>query len=119
MAERNVPSMAIAVAHGNKIFWEQGFGWADREKRTPADENTMYSLASVSKPLTATALMTLVSAGKIDLDKPIDDYLGAAKFHSSVGRAEDATVRRVANHISGMPEHFQFFYETKRGVRPL
>jgi CubicO group peptidase (beta-lactamase class C family) len=113
MQQRGVPSIAVAVAQGNKILWEQGFGWADREERIPADANTMYSLASISKPLTATALMTLVSAGKIDLDKPINNYLGTAKIHAFVGNAEDATVRRVANHSSGLPEHFQFFYQNE------
>jgi CubicO group peptidase (beta-lactamase class C family) len=113
MLERKVPSLAVAVARDGKILWEEGFGWADRERRIPADENTMYSLASISKPLTATALMTLVSAGKVDLDKPIDDYLGAAKVRARVGDARDATVRRVANHTSGLPEHFQFFYENE------
>jgi CubicO group peptidase (beta-lactamase class C family) len=113
MLQRNVPSIAVAVAKGDKILWEQGFGWADREKRIPADANTMYSLASISKPLTATALMTLVNAGKIDLDKPINDYLGEAKLRARVGDASGATVRRVANHSSGLPEHFQFFYENE------
>jgi CubicO group peptidase (beta-lactamase class C family) len=118
MRDRNVPSMAVAVAQGDRILWEQGFGWADREKRILADENTMYSLASISKPLTATALMTLVSAGKIDLDKPIDGYLGAVKLHARIGNAQDATVRRVANHTSGLPEYFQFFYENEAWRTP-
>ena len=113
MLQRNVPSIAVAVAKGDKIIWEQGFGWADREKRIPADANTMYSLASISKPLTATALMTLVGAGKIDLDKPINDYLGDAKLRARVGDPNMATIRSVANHSSGLPEYFQFFYENE------
>jgi len=113
MQQRNAPSIAVAVAQGGHILWEQGFGWADREKRIPADANTMYSLASISKPLTATALMTLVAAGKIDLDKPVNDYLGDAKIRARIGNADDATVRRVANHSSGLPEHAQFFYRNE------
>jgi CubicO group peptidase (beta-lactamase class C family) len=118
MAERNVPSLAIAVAKGNTILWEEGFGWADREKRIPADPNTMYSLASISKPLTATALMTLVQASRIELDKPINDYLGSAKLTARIGDAKDATVRRIANHSAGLPEHFQFFYENEAWRAP-
>ncbi|HTF68982.1 MAG TPA: serine hydrolase domain-containing protein [Edaphobacter sp.] len=118
MQQRNVPSIAVAVAQGGNVLWEQGFGWADREKRIPADANTMYSLASISKPLTATALMTLVAAGKIDLDKPINDYLGAAKLRAKVGNADGATVRRVANHSSGLSEHFQFFYQNESWRAP-
>jgi CubicO group peptidase (beta-lactamase class C family) len=113
MMRRNVPSISVAVAKDGKILWEEGFGWADRERRIAADENTMYSLASISKPITATGLMTLVAAGKIDLDKPINDYLGATKIRAHVGSADEATVRRIANHSAGLPEHFQFFYENE------
>jgi CubicO group peptidase (beta-lactamase class C family) len=113
LVQRKVPSVAVAVAEGERILWEEGFGWADREKRIPADAHTMYSLASISKPLTATALMTLVNAGKIDLDRPVNDYLGAAKLQARMGDARDATVRRVANHSAGLPEHYQFFYENE------
>jgi CubicO group peptidase (beta-lactamase class C family) len=119
MAERNVPSLAVAVAKGDKILWEEGFGWADREKRIPADAHTMYSLASISKSLTATALMTLVQSGRIDLDKPVNEYLGSAKVTAHIGNAKDATVRRVANHSAGLPEHFQFFYENEAWRAPV
>ena len=60
-----VASMALAVAHGGDILWEDAVGWADRERRIPATPHTMYSLASISKPITATALMTLVERGAI------------------------------------------------------
>ena len=49
--------MSVAVAKDGEIIWEEAFGWADREKRIPATEHTMYSLASISKPITATGLM--------------------------------------------------------------
>jgi len=111
LPQRRVASIAVGVAQGDKILWEQGFGWANREKRIAADAHTMYSLASISKPMTATALMTLVKAGKIDLDKPANDYLGSARIRARIGDADQATVRRVANHSSGLPEHYQFFYD--------
>ena len=110
LVETEAPSLAVAVARDGKILWEEGFGWADREKRLPASEHTMYSLASISKPITATGLMVLVEAGKVDLDRPVNDYLGSAKLRARVGDAAQATVRRVANHSSGLPLHYQFFY---------
>jgi CubicO group peptidase (beta-lactamase class C family) len=115
IADGLLPSITVAVAQRGKIIWEEGFGWANREERIPANENTMYSLASISKPFTATALMTLVQAGKIDLDKPINDYLGDAKLKARIG---DATVRRVANHSSGLPLHFQLFYSNEPYQKP-
>jgi CubicO group peptidase (beta-lactamase class C family) len=114
----NIPSIAVAVAKDGQIIWEEGFGLADRENRTPATEHTMYSVASVSKPVTATGLMVLVERGKVDLDKPIDDYLGEVKLRAFVGSAADATVRRVANHTAGLPLHYQFFYEGEPYERP-
>ena len=111
MTERNIPSIAVAVARDGKIIWEEAFGWANREDRIAATPHTLYSLASISKPITATALMILKERGKIDLDRPINDYLGESKIKVRVGNPADATVRRVANHTSGLPLHYQFFYQ--------
>jgi CubicO group peptidase (beta-lactamase class C family) len=118
MVEQSVPSISVAVAKDGKILWEESFGWADREKRIEATPHTMYSLASISKPITTTGLMTLVQAGKVDLDKPINDYLGNAKLRARVGDAKDATVRRVANHTAGLPTYYQFFYADEPYTRP-
>jgi CubicO group peptidase (beta-lactamase class C family) len=111
MTERQVPSVAVAVARGGRIVWEEAFGWADRENRVAATPHTLYSLASISKPITATGLMILKERGLIDLDRPINDYLGDAKVNVRIGEPAAATVRRVANHTAGLPLHYQFFYE--------
>lgn len=110
LRDHSIPSLSVAVARDGKILWEQGFGWADRERRLPATEHTAYPVASVTKPLTATALMTLVQAGKVDLDRPANDYLGAAQLRANIGSVNDATVRRLANHTSGLPLHYRSFY---------
>lgn len=113
----STPSIAVAVAHDGKIIWEQGFGWADRERRIVASEHTVYSLASISKPITATGLMVLAQRGLLDLDRPANDYLGTAKLRARVGNARDATVRLVANNTSGLPRHLNFFFADEP-VRP-
>lgn len=118
LLQGRTPSIVVAVAKGNHILWEEGFGWADREKRVQATPNIMYSLASITKPLTATAVMTLVRAGKIDLDRPVNDYLGEAKLVARIGDVNEATVRRVANHSSGLAEHYQFFYVDEPWRKP-
>lgn len=110
LVAQSVPSLAVAVAKDGEILWQQGFGWADRERRLAATEHTTYSVASISKPITATALMMLVQAGKVDLDAPANDYLGSVKLRSGVGDVRLATVRRVANHMAGLPDHFNPFY---------
>lgn len=111
VTEGKVPSIAVAVARDGEILWEQGFGLADRENNTPATEHTAYPLASISKPFTATALMILVERELIDLDAPVNDYLGEVKVTARVGEAAEATVRRVASHTAGLPLHSQHFYD--------
>jgi CubicO group peptidase (beta-lactamase class C family) len=118
LAATSVPSVAVAVFRDGRIDWEEGFGWADREGRVEATPHTMYSLASISKSFTATGLMVLSAEKRIDLDRPVNDYLGDAKLTARIGRAADATVRRVANHTSGLPFHVQFFYYDEPYRRP-
>ena len=119
LTEQALPSLAAAVARDGEILWEEGFGWADRENRVPASEHTMYSLASISKPITTTGLMVLREQGKLELDRPINEYLGEAKLNGrDHHNAAEATVRRVANHTSGLPLHYHFFPEDEPYRRP-
>ncbi len=116
ISAKKVPS--VAVAQNGEILWEEAFGFADVEKQIAATPQTKYSLASISKPMTATALMTLVERGKIGLDRPIEDYLGGAKLKGYAGSTSKATVRRVAGHISGLPLHYHFFLHGEPSQRP-
>jgi len=111
VSERNVPSLSVAVAKNGKVIWEEAFGWANKEKRVKATPHTMYSLASISKPLTASGLMILVKRGLVNLDDPVNDYLGDLRLTAYEGDAKDATVKRVLNHTSGLTEYFNNFFE--------
>jgi CubicO group peptidase (beta-lactamase class C family) len=62
--------------------------------------------------------MILKEQGKVDLDQPVNTYLGDAKVTARVGDAAGATVRRVLNHSAGLPLHYQFFYEDEPYRRP-
>lgn len=118
MLDSGVASVAVAVAHRGMIVFEAGFGWADKERRIAASEHTMYSLASVTKPLTVTALMALAEAGKVALDRPVNDFLGNVKLKAWVGDERDVTVRSLINHTSGLPGAGQFFYGDEIRLRP-
>jgi len=106
----DLPSAAVAVARDGEIVWEEGFGWADRERRVPATPRTLYSLGSISKPVTATALMVLVERGLLSLDAPVNRYLAESPLRAWVGDASQATLRRLANHTAGLPLHYHYFY---------
>jgi CubicO group peptidase (beta-lactamase class C family) len=105
LAKGGVPSVAVAVSKDGKVLWQAAFGLADVEKRRPATPDTMYCVGSVSKPITATGLMVLAERGDLSLDDPANKHLGDSKLQSRVGDAAGATLRRLADHSSGLARH--------------
>jgi CubicO group peptidase (beta-lactamase class C family) len=116
--DKKVPSLSLAVVKNGEIIWEEAFGLANLEKKTRATPETLYPIASVTKPFTATALMILVERGLVDLDKPANAYLGKAKLRAFEGDASDATVRRILHHTSGLPMYWNFYYAGSSRKRP-
>jgi len=102
MDREPIPSITVGVARKGEILWEEGFGWADRENRISANKDTMYYTASITKNFTATALMILYERKKLDLDRPVNEYLVGAKLSSPTWNPAEATVRRVATHTAGL-----------------
>jgi CubicO group peptidase (beta-lactamase class C family) len=119
IAEKQLPSVSLAVAQHGRIIWEEAFGWADREKIVLATPDTMYALASLTKPYTSTGVMELVEQHKIDLDHPIDEYLGSAPLTAIIGDVSGATVRRVLCHTSGLPIHSVNLFGNGDQVPPM
>lgn len=107
LADGEIPSLAVAVVRGGEIVWEEAFGQLTPHR--PATIHTPYSLASVSKPFTATAVMALVEWGDMELDRPVDAYLDGPISWVGVGDPRQATIRRLANHTAGLPLHHRFF----------
>jgi CubicO group peptidase (beta-lactamase class C family) len=116
--QKEAPSITVAIVRDGKIIWEEGFGWADKEHKRAATANTPYRLGSVSKPITGTAIMVARERGLLDLDRPINDYLGDAKLRAAIGDVSGATVRRAAQHISGLPEYSESYYRDEPGESP-
>jgi CubicO group peptidase (beta-lactamase class C family) len=108
------PSVALAAILDGELVWTRGFGSIDLEQGTKASAESLYLLASVSKPLTATGMMLLVDKGELDLDQAANSYLPKAKIRAYRGDADQVTLRRLANHSSGLPVHWSFFYAPAR-----
>src|SRR5262249_45102182 len=70
-----IPGISAAIALDGQLCWTKGYGLADLENEVPATEKTVYRLASISKPITAIAVMKLAESGKLDLDAPIQKYV--------------------------------------------
>lgn len=70
-----VPGMAVAVVQNDMVVWTQGFGLADIEQQVPVRPDTVFRIASISKSITATAVMQLVERGLVSLDDPIQRFV--------------------------------------------
>ncbi len=69
-----IPGLSAAITKGRKIVWAKGFGYSKKEGGVQATPQTVYHLASVTKPFAATIVMQLVEEGKLTLDTPVSDY---------------------------------------------
>src|SRR5690242_11123095 len=68
MSQEGIPGLSLAIAVGNELQYEAGFGQADVENSVPARADSLYRTASIAKPMTAAVVMQLAEAGKLDLD---------------------------------------------------
>lgn len=112
------PSLVVRVTRQGKPVWAEAFGFADLEERRPAMIDSIYKIASITKPFTLSALMTLVDDGRIDFDAPANRYLRGAQLRAYRGSAEDITLRRLANHTSGIPDHEILFFDGAPRLSP-
>jgi serine beta-lactamase-like protein LACTB, mitochondrial len=97
MAANSTPGVSVAVVENGVAEWSAGFGSADLENRVPATSHTLYRLASVSKPITATAAMLLWQQGKLDLDAPLQKY--CPQFPQ---KEATITTRELLGHLGGI-----------------
>ncbi len=98
----DIPGAVVTVVKDGQLLTARGFGYADREKRTPVDpDRTLFRPGSVSKLVTWTAAMQLVEQGKLDLDKDINTYLD---FKIPDYDGKPITLRQIMTHTAGFEE---------------
>jgi N-acyl-D-amino-acid deacylase len=105
MREHSVPGGSLAVVKEGKLVYARGFGYADREKKTPVEPGSLFRIASVSKPITAVAVLQLVERGKLRLDDKIALVL-KMEPHLEEGakldpRWNDVTIEHCLAHTGG------------------
>lgn len=98
----NVVGLSISVIENNKISYSQGFGYADIDKNIKTDTNTIYRIASISKSITASAIMKLYEEGKFKLDDDINDYLNGFEVRNPNFPDEKITFKMLLTHTSSI-----------------
>ncbi len=97
MSRNSIPGVSAAVATGSTLKWAAGFGTADLENFVPVTASTVIRLGSISKPVTAVAVLQLVESGRIDLDAGIERYVP-----SMPAKQWPVTVRQLLGHLGGI-----------------
>jgi CubicO group peptidase (beta-lactamase class C family) len=98
---REAPAVAAAAVRGERIDFLGAEGAADLSTRAPATPDTAWLWFSVTKLVTATAVMQLAEQGRVDLDRPVRDYVPSFAVENRWGR--EPTVRHFLSHSAGLP----------------
>jgi CubicO group peptidase (beta-lactamase class C family) len=104
-ARFRIPGMTVAIADNQRLVWARGFGMADVERGTPAREDTIYHLASLTKPYAATVALQLAEEGRLDLNAPI------TQFGIAMERSAPVKVWHLLSHTSDEPPGTQYRYD--------
>lgn len=102
LEKRSVPGVAIAVIKNGMPVWSRGYGYSVKHSRKQVTSDTRFNIGSVSKAMTAWAVMKLVELGLLELDVPVDYYLKRWHLPQSDFDNSQVTVRRLLNHTSGL-----------------
>ncbi|HVS03127.1 MAG TPA: serine hydrolase domain-containing protein [Thermoanaerobaculia bacterium] len=106
------PGLALGVVYQGELIWSRGYGVSDLATRTPVTPQTRFRLGSASKLFTATAVLQLRDAGRLDLDDPVTRHLPGFAVHSPFPDALPVTLRHVLTHTAGLPREGDFPYWT-------
>jgi len=113
LATTGVPSASVAIVQDGHIAYLQAYGSARLEPRVPAKPEMRYSIGSISKQFTATAILMLAEQGKLSLDDPV------ARFVPDLTRAKEVTIRQVLSHTSGYQDYWPQDYVPPFMLQPI
>jgi CubicO group peptidase (beta-lactamase class C family) len=103
LEESGAPGAAFVFVHGGRIAYARGYGLADIERRDPVDAaRTVWPIASITKAVTAMAVLQLVDSGDVDLDTDVNRYLKRLQVPS--GAYPPLTLRHLLSHTGGLDE---------------
>ncbi len=112
LTEWKVAGVTIAVVEKNKVIMTKGFGYKDYENKTPVTENTLFAIGSCTKAFTSSLLSFPLKDGKLDFDKPVNQYLPELRFINDE-LTNTITTRDMMSHRTGLPRHDLAWYGAK------
>ncbi|MDD2987768.1 MAG: serine hydrolase [Zoogloea sp.] len=104
--DRRLVGAVVLIACDGELIHQQASGFADRESARPMTLDTVFRLASVSKPIVSTAALALVAQGRLDLDASIERWLPEFRPRLADGRPARITARQLLSHTAGLGYRF-------------
>lgn len=109
MQKYHVPGVSVAVIRDFKLHWAKAYGIADVESGAKVDADTLFQAASISKPVTAMAVLRLQQDRRLNIDADVNDILKSWKVPASdLTRTQPVTLRSLMSHTSGADDGFGF-----------
>jgi D-alanyl-D-alanine carboxypeptidase len=102
LARDNLPGAAIALIEDASPTLVKTWGYADKTAQKTINSSTLFNVASISKSFTSWGIMKLVDQGQIELDRPVEDYLGDWRLPPSSFDHNQVTIRRLLSHTAGL-----------------
>jgi CubicO group peptidase (beta-lactamase class C family) len=96
VSDGKIPGGVAVVARHGKVAYVTTFGYRELANKTPMTEDTIFAIASMTKPITCTAVMKLVELGQLGLDDPVSKFIPEMKDLRVLGSAKDDTANEVA-----------------------
>ncbi len=112
----DVPGLSAAVIHEGELVWSRAFGFRDLEAQQPVFPDTRFRIESITKTLTARAVLRLTEKTRISLDEPVNPHLSRWKIPDSDFGVRDVTLRNLLSHSSGITGKRNF--SRPEGLRP-
>src|SRR3990167_4241655 len=106
-AERIVGASVMIAQHG-KIIFSSHAGWANRETKQPVSEQSIFRLASLTKPIVSAAALALIEKGKLALDTPVTHWLPNFTPKTTDGAIAKITLQHLLTHTAGLTYGFLF-----------
>ena len=113
-----IPGITAGIASSDSVLWMKGFGYSDIEAGIPASPETIYPLASISKPISALLMLILQDKGFLDIDEPVYPYIRNFLLENSIPldhyKLSNVTIRHLLSHTSDYPPGSGFRYDGDR-----
>jgi CubicO group peptidase (beta-lactamase class C family) len=118
MKDWKVQGIAVAIVYKDKVILSKGYGYRNVDQKLPVTDETLFAIGSCTKAFTAAGVCLLEEDGKLDLDKPVREYMPNFKLQDDYV-SENMTPRDLLCHRSGLPRHDAIWYGSQATRREL